>query len=207
MRIKSQWFRSERARSTVEIAGASAFIAWRLAQHVLRNMRRADFEIEPGAQYFDFLAEWLVFLVLVADRIAYDGLGPEQRAAFIGAMANRVGEILADNRDELLGAPDDGDDEGAERETHKSRFIDLLNLRADDYADFDFSERSIDYGFLRYLADRLGHVVGERDALWVRDQVMEIEAPDAVALIRKGMRGLFDDTPRPAARRLSMSGD
>lgn len=201
MRIKSQWFRSERARSTAEIASASAFIAWRLTQHVLRNMRRADFTIDPGAQYFDFLAEWLIFLIQITDRIAYQSLGPERREEFIVAMANRVGEILADNRDDLLGVPDD------DSETHKGRFIDLLNLRSAEYADFDFGDDSIDYGFLRYLADRLGHVVGPRDALWVRDQVMEIEAPDAVALIRKGMRGLLDQTPRPASRRMAMNGD
>lgn len=203
MRIKSQWFRSERARSTGEIAGASAFIAWRLAQHVLRNMRRADFEIEPGAQYFDFLAEWLIFVIQVVDRIVYERMGPKRRGEFITAMANRVGEILADNRNDLLGAPDGGDD----RDAHKQRFIDLLNLRSADYADFDFTDSAIDYGFLRFLADRLGHVVAERDALWVRDQVMEIEAPDAVALIRKGLSGLLDEAPRPARRRMAMSGD
>lgn len=203
MRIKSQWFSSERARSPAEIAGASAFIAWRLAQHVLRNMRRADFEIRPGAQYFDFLAEWLIFLIQIADRIAYERLGAKRREAFVTALANRVGEILADNRDELLGAPDGG----SEADTHKRRFIDLLNLRSADYADFEFTARGIDYGFLRYLADRLSHVVDARDAPWVRDQVMEIEAPDAVALIRKGMAGLLDDAPRPAARHAVLRGD
>jgi len=202
MRIKSQWFKNERAKTTREIAGAAAFIAWRIAQNTLKNMRKADFEIDPGAQYFDFLAEWLIFIVQVADRIAYGKMPPEEREEFTSVMANRVGDILADNRNDLLGATDGGDDS----EPYKSRFIDLLNLRSFDYADFDYTDSVIDYGFLRYLAERLSHVVGERDAMWVRDQVMEIEAPDAVTSIRKGMQGLFGDAPKRPAR-ASTSGD
>lgn len=203
MRVKSQWFKNERAKTTREIAGAAAFIAWRIAQNSLRNMRKADFEIDPGAQYFDFLAEWLIFIVQVADRIAFERMRPEEREEFTSALANRVGDILADNRNDLLGAPDGGDDS----DTYKSRFIDLLNLRSFDYADFDYTDGKIEYGFLRYLAERLGHVVGERDAIWVRDQVMEIEAPDVVESIRKGMRGLFGDTPRRAPGSASTTGD
>lgn len=202
MRIKSQWFKNERAKTTREIGGAAAFIAWRIAQNTLKNMRKADFEIDPGAQYFDFLAEWLIFLVQVADRIAYEKMSSQDREEFTSVMANRVGDILADNRNDLLGATDGGDDV----DSYKGRFIDLLNLHSFDYADFDYTANTIDYGFLRYLAERLSHVVGERDAIWVRDQVMEIEAPDAVASIRKGMQGLFGDAPRRPAR-ASTSGD
>lgn len=196
MRIKSHWFREEHPKSTREIAGAAAFISWRIAQNVLKNMRRADFEIEPGEQYFAFLAEWLVFLIQVADRIAYEHLGPQLRVDFTTSMANRLGEIIADNRNDLLGGPVDGDDIGR----FKSQFIDLLNLRSADYADFDFDDASVEYGFLRYLADRLTYVLRERDKVWVHDQVMELEAPEAIALVRKGMRGLLGEEPKPARR-------
>ncbi|HMV52705.1 MAG TPA: hypothetical protein PLX20_02560 [Rhodocyclaceae bacterium] len=203
MRIKSHWFREEKPKSTREIAGASAFIAWRIAQNVLKNMRRADFEIEPGEQYFAFLAEWLIFLVQIGDRIAYSHLGPQLRVDFTSSMANRLGEILADNHNDLLGGPVPGD--GVTR--FKSAFIDRLNLRSADYADFDFSDTSIEYGFLRYLADHLTHVLRERDKVWVHDQVMELEAPEAVALMRKGMRGLLGEEPNPARARTGTSGE
>ncbi len=203
MRVKSQWFKNERAKTTREIGGAAAFIAWRVAQNSLRNMRKADFEIEPGEQYFDFLAEWLIFIVQIADRIAYEKLSPEAREEFTAVMANRVGDILADNRNELLG-PADADEQ---TESYKGRFIDLLNLRSFDYADFDYSESRVDYGFLRYLAERLSQVVGERDAIWVRDQVMEIEAPDVVESIRKGMRGLLGEAPRRTGERAHATGN
>lgn len=203
MRIKSQWFRSERPKSTREIASAAAFIAWRVAQNILKNMRRADFEIDPGNQYFDFLAEWLVFLIQIADRIAYEHIGAQLRNDFTSSMANRLGEIIADNRNDLLGAPNSDEDVAM----FKGRFIDLLNLRSVNYADFDYSDTSIDYGFLRYLADRLTHVLRDRDKVWVHDQVMEIEAPEAVDLIRKGMRGLLGEEPKTTARRASATGE
>jgi hypothetical protein len=194
MRIKNHWFKNERPKSVPEIAAAVAFIAWRVAQQVLRNMRRADFDIQAGPKYFDFLSEWLIFLVQSADRTVSERL-PGERVEFTTVLANRVGEILADNRSDLLG------DAGAAE--LKDRFIDLLNLRMSDYADFD----RIDYGCLRYLAGQLAHVVGPRDTVWVHDQVMEIEAPQAVALLARGIDGLLDDSPRRASRSARMSGE
>jgi len=194
VRIKSQWFRTERPKAVAEIAGAVAFIVWRVAQQVLRNMRQADFEIEPGPRYFDFLSEWLIFLVHSADRMAYQRLG-ESRTEFTTVLAHRVGEILADNRADLLA---DGG-----RADMKDSFIDLLNLRLADYADFE----RIDYGCLRYLAGQLARVGGPRDTIWVHDQVMEIEAPQAVELVERGFKGLMDDTPRSARQSARMSGE
>jgi hypothetical protein len=194
MRIKNHWFRSERPKTVPEIAGAVAFIVWRVAQQVLRNMRRADFDIETGPKYFDFLSEWLIFLVQSADRIAFRRLG-EERLEFTTVLANRVGEILGDNRNDLLA--------DASAVEVKDRFIDLLNLRMSDYADFDL----IDYGCLRYLAGQLAHVVGPRDTVWVHDQVMEIEAPGAVELVERGISGLLGDSPRRASRPQRVSGE
>jgi hypothetical protein len=179
VRMRSHWFASERPRTPIETAAAMAFILWRVANHVLRNMRRADFEIDAGPRYFDFLTEWLVFLVHVADRRAFVRI-PGDRIAFTTALANRVGEILADNRMDLLADEDAG--------VHKQRFLDLLNLRLEDYADYD----APDVACRRYLAMRLAETVGERDQVWLFDQVMEIEAPDAIALVERGLSGLLD---------------
>ncbi|HYB52106.1 MAG TPA: hypothetical protein VED47_13450 [Burkholderiaceae bacterium] len=194
MRIRNHWFKSERPKAVAEVAGAVAFIAWRVAQQALRNMRRADFEINAGPQYFDFLTEWLIFLVQCADRTAWARLG-EARVEFTTVLANRLGEMLADNRGDLL-----ADAPPAEI---KERFIDLLNLRLTDYADFE----SMDYGCLRYFAGQLAHVVGPRDTVWVHDQVMEIEAPQAIELVERGIEGLLDETPRQRRRQREVSGE
>src|SRR5512135_3229246 len=103
MRVKSNWFRSGREKTPKEIAGAVAFIVWRIAENALKNTRKADFEIAIGPQYFAFLAEFLIFLVQLADRIAFRHFGEDERIAFTTELANRVGENLAENQRDLLG--------------------------------------------------------------------------------------------------------
>src|SRR5512147_2147524 len=98
MRIKSNWFREGRERSPQEISDALAFVVSRIAENALKNTRKAKFEISVGAQYLDFLAEFLLFLILVGDRIAYRQLSAADRLTFTSNLANRVAETYAENR-------------------------------------------------------------------------------------------------------------
>jgi hypothetical protein len=187
MRVKSHWFKSGKARTPQESAGAVAFIVWRIGESALKSMRNADFDIAVGAQYFAFLSEFLIFLVQVADRIAYRRLSGEARVAFTSMLANRVGETLAENWSRLLG--------GTAAE-HKAAFIERLNQRAGEYAEFEYGETEPGFSFLRHLGYVLQEIMDERDRYWVTDQVMAIEAPEAVETLEKAMRGLFGDEPR-----------
>ena len=108
IRIKSQWFRSGAAKTPQQTASAMAFITWRVAQNMLKQMRSAHFDIEIGPQYFAFTREVLVFLTQVLDRMAFERMGPRQRGAFMTALVQRVAEILQENEDGLLGAPPPG---------------------------------------------------------------------------------------------------
>jgi hypothetical protein len=197
MRIKSHWFRPTTPKSPQEIAGAAAFIAWRIAQNALKTMRAARFELEPGPQYFAFLAEFLVFLTLGADRIAHARGDEAWRVAFTTAMANRVGEILADNESGLLGATAPGDIKG--------RFIDQVNACAAECADLGWDDEGPAYGFLRYLGHRVAEAMADRDRTWAISQVIEVEAPEAAATLRRGMAGLLDDAPRSRQRSASVA--
>ena len=98
MRIKSNWFKGGREHTPQEISDALAFVVFRIADNALKNTRKSKFEIEVGPQYLDFLAEFLYFLILSADRIAYLNLPAEDRVAFTGNLANRVAETFAENR-------------------------------------------------------------------------------------------------------------
>lgn len=198
MRIKSQWFNDDKPKTAMQSASVLAFIAWRLAQNAVKQMRGAQFDIDPGPQYFAFLREFLVFLLQVTDRIAYAKLEGDYRAEFTTALVIRVAEILEENEETLLGPP-------AEK-TYQNRFIDLFNARSADYATMSYGEGGSDFPFLRYLGNQVMHIMPSKDQSWVIDQIMEIEAPQAVAGIRKGMQGLFDAAPRPA-RRERLSGD
>lgn len=198
MRVKSNWFKSGQEKTPQQNAGAMAFIVWRIGRNMLGNMRRADFEIAVGPQYFGYLAEFLIFLTQVADRIAYRSLDAEQRAAFTTELALKLAQVYAENRSELLGT-----DLAASRRD----FIDRLNDRADGYAECGYDQDGPDFAFMRFLAHCLLEICDERDRSWVTDQVMAIEAPEAVRTAQRAMAGLFAAGERRARRTGGVSGD
>jgi hypothetical protein len=198
MRIKSQWFKSHQ-RTPGEIAGALAFVIWRIGANTLKNTRNAKFEVSVGPQYFSFLSEFLIFLIQVADRIAYRQLSAEDRNAFTSALANRVAENLAENESRLLG------ESLAER---KQQFINKLNKRAGEYAEFNYGSDGPEFAFTRYLGYCMREeVMDEKDAAWVIDQMMSIAAPEAVEMVEKTLRDLFETEPRQKRSRKTVSGD
>ena len=187
MRIKSHWFRTETAKAPEDIAGAAAFIVWRVAQNALKTMRAARFELAPGRQYFAFLAEFLTFLTLGADRIAYRRGDHAWRVRFTTATANRVGEILAENESDLLGAASAGD--------IKRRFVAMVNECAAECAGFEWPDEGPDYAFLRYFGHRVADLMEPHDRTWAVSQVIEVEAPEAAETLQRGMAGLLGETP------------
>lgn len=198
MRIKSQWFKEGRKHTPQELAGAVSFIAWKIADDALKSTRKASFDVAVGPQYFAFFNEFLIFLVQVADRIAFRRLGSDERAAFTSTLANRVAETQAENQSRLLG--------GAAA-AHKQAFIDRLNRRAEGYAEFEYGEDGPTFRFTRYLAHSLSEIMDKKDSDWVVDQIMSIQAPQAVEMIEKTMRNLLEETRHPPRRRTSTSGD
>lgn len=201
IRIKSQWFNEGRPKTPQETASAMAFITWRVAQNVLKQMRSARFDIDVGPQYFAFTREVLVFLAQVLDRMAYERLGAEARVAFVTALVRRLGEILQENEDSYLGAPPAG------QATHFESFIDLFNELADHYAEFGFEADGPDFAFVRYLGHRIERIMPAKDQRWVIEQLMAAEVPEAVATLRRGMTGVFSTEPRARSRRAATSGD
>lgn len=186
MRIKSKWFKGGREKTPQEIADAMAFIIWRAGMNALKNTRKADFDVAAGPQYFAFLNEFLIFLVQVADRIAYDRLDAGEREAFTTALAIRLAGIVADNHAELL---------GGEAGEHKSNFIAQFNRRAGEYAEFHFESSGPNFAFIRYLGYCMLDVATEKDKNWMVDQMASIEAPDAMETMEKAMCGLLEAVP------------
>jgi hypothetical protein len=199
MRIKSHWFNEGRPKSAAEIAGAAAFIVWRVAQNSMKTMRAAGYELPPGPQYFAFVGEFLVFLTLGADRLAHRRGDEAWRVAFTTAIANRVGEILAENESDLVGAETAAD--------IKRRFIDRVNAGAAECAGFDWTADGPDYAFLRWLGHRVAEVMTEQDRTWAISQVIEVEAPDAAANLHRAMAGLLDESPRRPERSARAAGE
>ena len=208
MRIKSRWFREGADHDAAEQASAMAFIVWRVAVNMLKRMRAAEFDVDAGAPYFAFVQEALVFLVAVADRLAHQRLPAESRVAFTTALVRHVARHVQENADDLLAPPPEGGP------GHGDAFIDLFNEVCAHYADFDADPRpdpaatgfTPGFAFVRYLGVRLEPVLPPAQRRWVLDQVMAIEAPEAVEIVQRSMRELFDPTPR-RARGVRLSGD
>lgn len=208
IRIKSRWFKDGEAKSAQEQASAMAFIVWRVSQQMLKRMRGAQFDIDAGRPYFAFMREVLVCLVALSDRIAYARLDADARAEFTPALVRHIARTLQDNEHDLLGAVPAG------APSYGDSFIDLINEVTPHYAEFgadptlppDEAGFHPDFAFVRYLGVRLEPTLPDKDRRWVLDQVMAVEAPEAIATVQRSMSELFDPAPRPV-RRSRMSGD
>ena len=199
VRIRSR-FHAEGQRSEATLASVVAVLAWKLALEAIKRMRKADYDIDIGRPYFDFVCEFMVFMAMAADRIAYAKLDGERRAEFTAALAKRLAEIIEDNNHMLLGEAQPG-----ECQRH---FIDLFNRRSADYAEFDYGPDGPDFGFKRYFAACLREGLPEKDRLWAVDQVMDVEVPDALKALDKTLAGLFDPAgSRPRRERGPTQGE
>lgn len=204
IRIKSHWFKPGVPKTPEEQAGAVGFTLWRVGRQALDRMRAAGFDIDAGQPYFAFLAEMLVFLIAVADRLAYQRLSPADREAFTTALVRHVAGTLEGNANDLLGEPAPGQTPAGER------FVDLYNETIELYAEFGAApgaaEFAPDLAMLRCLGSRLEAGVPEKDRPWVLDQLATVQVPDAVELLQRTMRDLHSTEPR-RARREPASGD
>lgn len=200
LRIKSQWFRDGAPRSAAETASVLAFIVWRVTQNMVKQMRDAGFDIPVGAAYFGFMREVLVALALAVDRMAFDRLGPEVREEFTSAMVRRLGDTLEESELEWLGPPPAGQERWADQ------FIEQCNRLGQEYGEFGHTAEGPNFGFVRLLGSRVEAIMPAKDQRWVMDQLMAIEIPEALAMVKKGFDGALDTTPRPR-RRASMAGE
>jgi len=192
VRIRSSFHEGGRERSMAELASVVAMLAWKLSQDAIKRMRAAQFDIDIGQQYFDFVCEYLAFMLHAADRIAYGKLDADRRVEFTTALALKLAEVIEDNRDMLIADTIPG--------ICRRHFIDLANACGEDYAAYGYDPaEGPDFGFRRCFGNRLLEIVPEKDRAWVVDQVMEIEVPDAVEALRRTLAGLF--APPGAPRR------
>lgn len=185
-RTKSRWFARGRERDPKSIGSVVALTVWRLALESIKRLRNAQFEIEADARYFDYLAEYLIFLAQIADRLAQPRFSLAERRDYTTFIVRRLAANLAENRARLLGEAPAGVQEA---------FIDRWNERADQYADYAFDEHGPEPAFVRHCAHALFAVMEPTDRFWLVDQLMTIEAPAAVATLRP----VFDNLLATAA--------
>jgi len=78
---------------------------------------------------------------------------------------------------------------------------------ADGYAVFEYGEDGPSFQFTRYLGYCMDQVMSEKDSGWIIDQMISIEAPEAVTMVEKTMHDLCETEPRQTRRRAAADTD
>lgn len=181
LRIKSHWPDNGNDRSWDEIAGAIAFIAWRLAVDKAINLHGRDFQYDGDRQRIEVITEYLIFQIQIVDRIVVQNLelGNDARQTLIVTLAKKLGEHLQDNCQDLLGTGD-----------YLAAFFEKLNERGGEYAEFSYGDDGPSYPFMRHLGYEIQQIMGsEGENRWVIDQVMD---QDGVEVNRELKRALYN---------------
>jgi hypothetical protein len=182
IRIKSHWNNEAQERSLPEIAGALAYIAWRIAMDKAINLHCERFVYSDDAQRLAVIQEYLVFLIQIADRKAHETLDDADRRTLVTSFAAKMIEHVQDNAQDILGAGDYG-----------RSFVDRLNARSGEYAEFQFDDQGPSYAFLRHLGFEIQSLMGEgQDNRWVIDQVMDKDGWDAYKQFARAFDNLFE---------------
>ncbi|HET6719444.1 MAG TPA: hypothetical protein VFH22_07335 [Rhodocyclaceae bacterium] len=219
VRIKRHWFQDGRERSPEEQATVIAVAVWKSATHGLQGLRKAKFSVDVGDPFIRVLAEFVVFLVTVADRVAYLHVPPadagevteiadqpDWRQAFTVALARRLATIYQENLDQLIGPLTVS--AASPARNHADVFIELLNRRMAEYAEFDYDENGPEFAFLRYFGNCVAAALPDSaDQRWVLDQIMASQAPEAIEIVDRGMRGVLGLDPKPQRQREGAAAD
>lgn len=197
LRLKTVWFKNAGGRSSAELASVLASTIWRLADNAVTNLSKWDCDIITPERGMRILGEMAAFLVHMTDRMLYGRVPEEERARLVQSAGKRLAQIVHDNIREM--GADDGFD-------YQANFIDLLNRRAADYATFECAPDKPSFPLLRYLGLAVRELMLESDQHWVADQIMDIQAPEALGTLKKTVDGLL--APPPARReQRSIAGD
>jgi len=180
--VKTRW-RKKGARTLADRAGVIGANVWKISLEIFRHMEKEEFRFGSDRLVTDVMAEFIAFLVQLADRAVYGKLSDADRATLIGEAARHLAATMENNQLDLLGP-------GA----YRKPFIDLLNARFEEYAGFDYPGGEPGFPCLRFFAAKVSDVMAASNNKWVIEQIMDIEAPEMVRLIKK----LVDQTVNTA---------
>jgi hypothetical protein len=167
-------FRKKGPRTIEERAGVIGANVWKIALEVFKHMEKEGFRFGSDRLTTEVITEFIAFLVQLADRAVYGKLAEDERAALIGALVRHLAATMENNQQDLFGPGE-----------YRKPFIDRLNARFGEYAGFEYRDGEPGYSCLRYFAGKVADAMAEGDNKWVVEQMIDIEAPEMVRLIRK----------------------
>ncbi|HUG79846.1 MAG TPA: hypothetical protein VML57_20370 [Burkholderiales bacterium] len=171
--VKTRW-RKKGERTLAERAGVIGANVWKISLEIFKHMEKEGFRFGSDRLVTDVMAEFIAFLVQLADRAVYGRLGETDRAALIGELVRHLAATMENNQQDLFGPGE-----------YRKPFIDLLNARFGEYAGFEYPGGEPGYPCLRFFAAKVSDAMASGDNKWVVEQMMDIEAPEMVRLVGK----------------------
>ena len=197
LRLKTVWFKNAGGRSQTEVASVLASTIWRLADEIVNNLSKFDCDIVTLERGVRILGEVAVFLLHMSDRMVYGRLPESDRAALVQATGQRLAELVEENIRKMGGEKDFD---------YRANFIDFINRRSADYATFECPPEQPSFPLLRCLGLAVRELMVESDQPWVADRIMDIDAPEALGMLKKTVDGLL--SPKTSgSRRAQIAGD
>jgi len=180
---KTRW-RKQGARTLAERAGVIGANVWKISLEIFKHMEKEGFRFGSDRLVTDVLAENIAFLVQLVDRAVYGKLSEADRATLIGEVARHVAATMENNQLDLFGPGE-----------YRKPFLDMLNARFEAYAGFEYPGGEPGFPCLRFFAAKVDDAMASGDNKWVVEQIMEIEAPEMVRLVRKLVDQTVDTAP------------
>lgn len=184
--VKTRW-RKKGARTLAERAGVIGTNLWKVSLEVFKHMEKEGFRFGSDRLVTDVLAEFIAFLVQLVDRAVYGRLDEAGRAALIGEVVGHLAATMENNQRDLLGPGE-----------YRKAFIGHINGRFAEYAGFEYAGDEPSYACLRFFAGKVADAMAGGDNRWVVEQMMDIEAPEMVRVVRKLVeQTLAEESPSP----------
>ncbi len=172
--VKTRWRKQGAPRTLADRAGVIGANVWKISLEIFRHMEKEEFRFGSDRLVTDVMSEFIAFLVQLVDRAVYGTLSDADRAILIGETARHLAATMENNQLDLLGPGE-----------YRKPFLDLLNARFEEYASFEYPGGEPGFPCLRLFAIKVSDAMAGSGNQWVIEQIMDIEAPEMVRLIRK----------------------
>ena len=168
IRIKSNWSKTvKREKTSEDIASALSYIGWKLSLDKARNLHGEDFDYSSDHQRVAVIVEYMSFQVHLADRLLFlDKKSDDYRTTVMNNLGKQSSRIMQENCEDLFGIGD-----------YKKGYINTLNIRSEEYSEYEFTKSGSNYSIYRHLAKKIQDAMGSSQTnKWVMDQVVDIDA-------------------------------
>ncbi len=186
MRIKSKWH-NKGVKTIEEIAQTVAYIIWKIAHSSVDKIYMDGFNFNSNQQLLGVIGEFVALMLQMSAQITHKSMAPDQFTPFVETTARQLANIMADNL-----AADHANDRPAGQFADDARaFINHLNRRLSDYAEFRFTDGEPGYPALRFFGSAVEKQMQGGDKKWIAEQVIEVESPIVIKELKRGLSNIL----------------